>query len=99
MHAQLSLTGDFTSYFGVGRTELLRMKKNILPRSPSVVLLWLSSMSPLPEKVCEHFVDTKWKDCGRRSIKFKTLLDRLTQMSCENADFNKLGVVSFFAVI
>src|SRR5262249_45426386 len=29
-----------------------------------------------------HFVDTKWKDCGGRSKKFKNLLDSITQMSC-----------------
>jgi len=40
----------FVSYFGAGKTELLMMKTNILPRLPAVVLLWLSSMSPLPGK-------------------------------------------------
>jgi hypothetical protein len=57
---ELSLSNGFASYFGVGKTELLTMKTNILPRSPGVVLLWLSSMSPLPGNAYEHFVDTKY---------------------------------------
>jgi hypothetical protein len=83
---ELSLSNGFASYFGVGKTELLTMKTNILPRSPGVVLLWLSSMSPLPGNAYEHFCGYKvWKGCGGRSKKFNNFLDSLTQMSCENA--------------
>jgi len=87
---ELWLSNGFASSFGVGKTELLMMKTNILPRSPGVVLLWLSPRSPLPGKAYEHFVDTKWKNCGGRSTKFNNLLDSLTQMSCEIAWFRQL---------
>src|SRR5260370_2264162 len=59
---ELSVSNGFAFYFGVGKTELVTLKTNILPRSPGVVLLGLSSMSPLPGKANEHFVDTK---CGK----------------------------------
>jgi hypothetical protein len=75
---ELSLSNGFASYFGVGKTELLTMKTNILPRSPGVVLLWLSSMSPLPGNAYEHFVDTK---CGKAvEVDHKSLTISLTAL-------------------
>ena len=59
---ELWLSNGFASSFGVGKTELLMMKTNILPRSPGVVLLWLLSTPPLPGKAYEHFVDTKIRE-------------------------------------